>query len=241
MNSFIKTIGGGSLLIMSLVTFPDSGYPQANSELGSESGSESGVSESESAQDSQPQDWYETCVTGTAQDAISACDALIETDPENERAWTNRGNALDEIGETEAALDSHDRALELAPAYSLALANRCATLGNLGEHEAAVDSCLAAIEGDGRWGDSGEELAWDNMGVSLAYLGRYEESLNAHRMALDLNPDYANAWNNLGATLFDLERYGEAIEAFEQALDLNPEDALARSNLIVARQRDRQD
>ena len=241
MNSLIKTIGGGSLLVMSLVTAPDPGLPQVNPDLGPESGAESELSESESDPDLQAQDWYETCVTGTAQDAISACDALIETDPDDERAWTNRGNALDEIGETEAALESHDRALELAPNYSLALANRCATLGSLGEHEAAVDSCLAAIEGDGRWGDSGEELAWDNMGVSLAYLDRYEESLNAHRMALDLNPDYANAWNNLGATLFDLERYGEAIEAFEQALALNPSDALARSNLIVARQRDRQD
>ncbi|MFP4220250.1 MAG: tetratricopeptide repeat protein [Phormidium sp.] len=237
MNSLVKTIGGGSLLVMSLVALPEPRLPRANAQ----SGSESEVSESESDANIQAQDWYETCVTATGQDAITACDTLIETDPDDERAWTNRGNALDEIGETEAALESHDRALELAPNYSLALANRCATLGSLGEHEAAVDSCLAAIEGDGRWGDSGEELAWDNMGVSLAYLERYEESLNAHRMALDLNPDYANAWNNLGATLFDLERYGEAIEAFEQALDLNPEDDLARSNLIVARQRDRQD
>lgn len=225
MNSLVKAIGGGSIVLASLVVVPPPGLPDTPSEAEDEA---------------QAQEWYDICMTAMSQEAIAACDALIEVDPEDERTWTNRGSALDELGDSEAALESHNRALELAPNYSLALANRCATLGNLGEHRAAVDSCWAAIEGDGRWGDSGVELAWDNMGVSLAYLQRYEESLDAHRTALELNPDYANAWNNLGATLFDLQRYGEAVEAFEQALDLNPGDELARSNLIVARQRDRQ-
>jgi tetratricopeptide (TPR) repeat protein len=114
--------------------------------------------------------WYDICVKSSGQEAVDGCDRVLEITPDDETTWTNRGNALDDLGRGEEALGSHDRALELSPGYSLALANRCATLGNLGRHQAAIESCLAAIEGDERWGEGGAELAWDNMGVSLAYL-----------------------------------------------------------------------
>ncbi len=59
--------------------------------------------------------------------------------------------------------------------------------------------------------------AWNNKGLALYQLGRYEEALESLEEALTLNPDLGEAWQNKGLVLEKLERRKEAEEAFQRA------------------------
>jgi hypothetical protein len=47
----------------------------------------------------------------------------------------------------------------------------------------------------------------------------YEETIDAYRRALLLNPSDGNAYRGMGNALFALERYNEALDAFTRAID----------------------
>jgi len=61
-------------------------------------------------------------------------------------------------------------------------------------------------------------VSWNNKGVALSRLGKYNEAIEAYDEALRINPDYTSAWNNKGVVLSRLGKYPEAIEAFDRAL-----------------------
>lgn len=67
-------------------------------------------------------------------------------------------------------------------------------------------------------------------GTCLKALGRLDEALAAHRAALALKPDFAEAFYNLGNTLDALERTPEAAAAFQRAAELKPAFAQAWFN-----------
>lgn len=47
-------------------------------------------------------------------------------------------------------------------------------------------------------------MAWNNKGLSLYALGRYNEALYCYDKALEVQPNYANAWYNKAKTLDDM-------------------------------------
>ncbi len=59
--------------------------------------------------------------------------------------------------------------------------------------------------------------------------GRWLESVDAYRKALDLRPDWAEGWWYLGTVLYDMDRYGEAAAAFDRLLKLVPVSGPARA------------
>lgn len=63
-------------------------------------------------------------------------------------------------------------------------------------------------------------IVWNNKGVTLSRLGKYNEALEAYDQALRIDPDYPNAWNNKGVVLSRLGKYSEALEAFDRALQI---------------------
>jgi superkiller protein 3 len=75
------------------------------------------------------------------------------------------------------------------------------------------------------------DTAYNNLGIALRKLKRYEEAVVAYEQALRLNPNYDTAYNNLGYALDELKRYEEAVVAYEQALRLNPNSDKAYNNL----------
>ncbi len=76
--------------------------------------------------------------------------------------------------------------------------------------------------------------AWNNRGVALRILGRYEQALASFDKALELKPDEHDAWNNRGDALHNLGRYEQALASFDKALELNPDKHHAWNNRGIA-------
>ncbi len=66
--------------------------------------------------------------------------------------------------------------------------------------------------------------------------GRYDETVQASRALLKIDPNSADAYNNMAVAYLGLKNYDEAIRSAEQALRLRPEFQLARNNLVWIRQ-----
>ncbi|MCZ6634631.1 MAG: tetratricopeptide repeat protein, partial [bacterium] len=66
--------------------------------------------------------------------------------------------------------------------------------------------------------------AWNNKGVALDKMGRYEEALKACDKAIQLEPDYVYTWNNKGIVLDKMGRHEEAEKAFHRSMEITPED-----------------
>ena len=70
-----------------------------------------------------------------------------------------------------------------------------------------------------------------NLGLAYKHAGRDEEALRQMRLALEINPDYADAWVELGNLLNDQGEVRDAAEAYHRALRLNPSQEGAHYNL----------
>jgi tetratricopeptide (TPR) repeat protein len=81
-------------------------------------------------------------------------------------------------------------------------------------------------------------MAHNNLGATLASLGRVPEAMGQYEQALRINPDSATAHNDLGSALTGQGRLPEAIAHYEQALRLKPNYPEAHNNLGAALMRE---
>ena len=78
---------------------------------------------------------------------------------------------------------------------------------------------------------SGNFIGRNNLGNALLKKGSVGEAISQYQMALEINPDYAEAHNNLGSALLQQSNVDGAIYHFQKALQINPEFAEAHNNL----------
>jgi tetratricopeptide (TPR) repeat protein len=67
--------------------------------------------------------------------------------------------------------------------------------------------------------------------VDLVGEGRLEDAVTTYRIAIEGDPEFADAWQGLALALNDLQRWDEAIEAAKKLCDLTPDDVLAHTTL----------
>ncbi len=82
-----------------------------------------------------------------------------------------------------------------------------------------------------------EAKTWNNLGVSLDLLNRYDEAERAFKEALAMEPDYGLAWLNLGSTRLNAGRHAAAVEALQKGLSLRPDEATGWARLAHCQRR----
>jgi len=77
------------------------------------------------------------------------------------------------------------------------------------------------------------DVAFNNLGETLASLGRYDEAMTWFAKSIKLNPESANAYSNYGFTLSIKNEDMSAISYFLRAIELNPKFVNAYINLGI--------
>jgi len=74
---------------------------------------------------------------------------------------------------------------------------------------------------------TGEKTAafWIKKGFSFDSLGWYEEAIDCHNKAIEIDPLNATIWNNKGTSFAHLGRYQEAVDCYDKAIDIFPREA----------------
>lgn len=67
---------------------------------------------------------------------------------------------------------------------------------------------------------SGSTIAtvWNNHGICLSMVERFQDALKSLERSLKLDPARASTWSNQGETLFLMGHHKDALASFEQAL-----------------------
>lgn len=76
--------------------------------------------------------------------------------------------------------------------------------------------------------------AWNNLGLLLHRMGRYEDARMAYLAAIEQDPNLCEAAYNLGSLSDDLSDAEQAVAHYRQALTLRPDYADAHFNLAAA-------
>jgi tetratricopeptide (TPR) repeat protein len=145
---------------------------------------------------------------------------ILSGDPDNERAWNNKGTVMLKAENAPAALECFNRALALRPHYVNAWVGKGASERSLGEYLTALESFDRALE-----------LQPHNISALFAKgsvhldMNNAEEALTHFDMAVELNPEYAEAWFERGNALYNMSEMEDAVESYARALDLDSDDA----------------
>ncbi|MGH8646732.1 MAG: tetratricopeptide repeat protein [Gammaproteobacteria bacterium] len=109
---------------------------------------------------------------GRFESARQYLDQALKLKPDNDAAWTNRGNTLDELGRFEEAIASCDHVLKLKPDYYAAWYARGYALAELSRFEEAIASFDRALKLK-----PDDDAAWANRGV--VYLQKFVQGARA--------------------------------------------------------------
>ncbi|KAJ8611943.1 hypothetical protein CTAYLR_004376 [Chrysophaeum taylorii] len=143
--------------------------------------------------------------------------------------YCNRGNALEEEGNVDAAIRAYRAAIAFEDSFSDAHYNLGIALKNKGELDDAIREYKRTIELKSDHAD-----AYNNLGVALEEQGRVEAAITEYTKAIDFEPDHAEARCNLADLLQSLGRIDDAISHYRKALSARPNDSDAWNNLGVA-------
>ncbi len=161
---------------------------------------------------------------------ISAYGKALRLKPDFADAYINRGNALSQLGQHEAALTDYDKALRLNPDLAEAYLNRGVAQADLGQYEKALADYNEALRLKPNLAE-----AYLNRGEVYTKLDQYEKALADYNEALRLKPNYAEAYYNRGTRRNRLGQHEAAIADFDEAIRLKPDYALAYDNRGTAK------
>ncbi|MFM2086448.1 MAG: hypothetical protein RLZZ237_1317 [Pseudomonadota bacterium] len=183
-----------------------------------------------------PESSFGWSVLGTAlqvqgKDALAALHKTVELTPYDAQAHGNLGNALQDIGNMDAAIDSYLRALEIDPEFAEAHSNLGSALQSQGRHQEASASYQRALAIRPDYAK-----AHFNLGNTLKTQGKLEQAANSYRSALEFMPHDTEAHFQLGEISHALGHFDEAASSFRAQLQITPLDARAHAGLGAALQ-----
>ncbi len=147
--------------------------------------------------------------------------------------YLQRGLALAQEGNLQAAIQAHLKAIALDPDFVQPYINLIQLYARVGDYTKAEEEYRAAVRLNPHRSD-----CYYNYGVLMFGLGKYAEAEQAFRKAVEINPYYAQAHNNLGFLLEQQGHLRQALQQFQQAVEDQPDYRLARFHMgqILANQ-----
>ena len=167
--------------------------------------------------------------SGNYSAAIKYYDEYLKRNPNNAKAYYNRGLAYANLQKYNEAISDYTTAISIDPNYADAYNNRGTVYANLQKYNEAISDYTTAISIDPNHAD-----AYNNRGIEYYYLQKYEEAISDLTKAISIDPNYANAYNNRGLTFSDLRKYEEAISDLTKAISINPDLAQPYHNRGLA-------
>lgn len=166
---------------------------------------------------------YQTPALRDLSSAITNYNKSIELDPNNDLAFSNRGLALDMIGEHSQAIQDHTQAIALVPNVPQYYFNRGLAYKHIGKLELAIEDYSQAITLNPNYAE-----AYNNRGLAYFELeGGLELAIEDFTQALTLNPNYAEAYNNRCLAFDKKGDQPQAIQECTNAIALDPHYAEA--------------
>lgn len=148
---------------------------------------------------------------------------LLELEPKNLAALSNRAWAYMALKETELALADLEAVLTLVPAKSESAYQCHAEIGTAHmvakDYDKAIQEFTICIEGLPKF-----QPAYLNLAYALSESGDKEKAYGVLTRVLEGSPELAAAWNNRGYLLAELGRYQEALSDIEKSLELEPDN-----------------
>jgi len=179
--------------------------------------------------------------------AVENYDKAIELDPKNEKAWFNKGVALEKLGEYEA-IDCYREVTNLNPRNAKAWSSMgrmlivysieeggafpfeameyldiATNLNPKDEKAWFYKGLILDIEGEGfHLNAKNSRSRHDEVPLPEEAVESYEKAIRCYDRATDLNPRYFQAWLSKGNTYETLQEHDEAIKCFEKITEFDP-------------------
>ncbi len=165
---------------------------------------------------------------GRINEAITAYDQGIKTDPSFTNSYWNKSHTLWLADRFEDAEKAARAGIEKDPNIPEAWLNLGTALVKLGRKEEAVEAWEKAIEINPDFA-----FAWNNLGNALREMGQLELAAEKCRKALELDPNHAQAMNNLANALLDMGNFEEAEQWYRSSIAQKPDYIEAHNNLCI--------
>jgi len=140
-------------------------------------------------------------------------------DEVNLDAWEliNKGGALSNLGKYHEALESYNEA------YILYCRKR--KFWDVEDKQRKKITQNSQPREIIRW-----DLFWDNKGIALTNIGKYQEALMCFDESIKIYPKNSGVWYNKGAVLNQLNKHQEAVLYYDKVIELTPKDPRAWNN-----------
>ena len=134
---------------------------------------------------------------GDFKGAVAAANAILAKDPQNAKALVLRGDAEDNLNNTDAALADYNAAIAINPNYEYAYATRCATQNELDHYRDAIADCTKALTLV-----RDDDYAFRSRSFAYFMLDDYELASADAEQAISI--DGTNPWNILARCRTDV-------------------------------------
>lgn len=162
------------------------------------------------------------------QRAVAVIGKAMELNPGNAAYYSDRGLALEQLRQLEAALEHYDKAIAIQPDLAITHLNRGNVLKALGQQDAAVESyhkAAALLEKQ-----RGSSDALHMLGLMAFERKEYAKAVGLIDKAIALNPDNAAYYSDRGLALQRLKYVEQALESYDQALAIRKDIAIIHLN-----------
>lgn len=161
--------------------------------------------------------------------AIQACTVLIRNDPNDAKAYSDRGVEYAKIGDYDRAIADYSKAITIRPDFVQAYNNRGVSfLSGKDDPSRAIADYTKAIDLNPRF-----VYAYLNRSSAYSYIRAYDSALKDFTVAISLNAASNTAFYSRAKAYEALGRKDDAIVDYRQALAIAPDhqqtkDALTR-------------